>query len=90
MRGRSYQTSVDVLEEQFTYRKSSLYSANRQTLTDKLTPDVTSTSSMELLLQISPHIVARREGDRVSHSVITTFLSCVTSFRLLRKPTTFS
>ena len=44
---------------------------------------------MELQLQRPSQIAAMREGDMLKQSVISTFLSCLNSFRWLRKPTTF-
>ena len=64
------QTSVDGLRDSLLTEESSLFGAVRQTnktLTNISCGDVTSTSSMELLLQRPSQIVAMREGDRFSH-----------------------
>ena len=76
------QTNVDSLRACLLTEESSLNGVVQPT--DKtLTKDgdVTTTSSTELLLQRPSQIVAMREGDRFLHQVISTFLSCLTSFR---------
>ena len=75
------QTNVDGLRCSLLTEESSLYGGVRQTNKTLTSGVVTSTSSMELLLQRPLQIVAMREGDRLLHSVISTFLSCLTSFR---------
>ena len=76
------QTNVDSLRGSLLTEESGLYSVvhtnSYKTLTND---DVIATSSMELLLQRPPQIMATREGDRFLHPIISTFLSCLYSFR---------
>ena len=78
------QTNVDDFEGQFYLQKKvglCMVYVVRQTNKTLTSGDVTTISSMELLLQRPPQIVAMRKGDRFLHPVIATFLSCLTSFR---------